>query len=54
MDSPPCPRCRSVERQHYLGRVPTDFGGEVHVWVCQMCGVSAILCIGERPEISAS
>ena len=47
---PPCARCTETDRMSLLGKVYTDFGGRVTVWVCRRCGVAAVLAEGERPN----
>ena len=47
--APPCSLCLEDVRMVLLGQVTTDFGGHVTGWVCQRCGVAAILTSGERP-----
>ena len=47
---PPCLRCRETDRMSLLGKMYTDFGGSVTVWVCRRCGVAAVLAEGSRPN----
>ena len=47
---PPCSRCTETDRMSLLGKVYTDFGGSVTVWVCRRCGIAAVLAEGERPN----
>ena len=44
VDSPPCCRCQKTDRMLRLPDTPTDFGGQVRVWVCCRCGIVAIEC----------
>lgn len=48
-ETPPCIRCGLENRMAYLGKVTTDFGGSVEVWVCQRDGIAAIIVEGKRP-----
>ena len=48
----PCSRCQKTDRMARLPDTPTDFGGQVNVWVCRRCGIVAILTHRERPGSS--
>ena len=48
------PRCRLCERSDRMeGPYAwfTDFEAVVAAWCCLRCGVVAVACIGERPEV---
>ena len=47
---PPCSRCQKTDRMARLPDTTTDFSGVVGVWVCQRCGIVAVLTRGERPS----
>ena len=49
---PPCSCCLESDRMLKLPDTTTDFSGVVGVWVCQRCGIVAILTHGERPGSS--
>ena len=44
---PPCSRCLENDRMLNLPDTTTDFGGVVSVWVCQRCGIVAVLTWGK-------
>ena len=48
MTAPACARCNQVDRMRSLPSTVTDYGGMVHVWVCQRCGIVAVATQGER------
>ena len=46
-----CLRCSKADRMQWMGRVETDWGAFVTVWVCKRCGIMAFMLEGaNRPE----